>query len=93
MTRPTAGGHRPKPQGEAVAEFVTTVLADQIGPVAGLLVEESLADCGASTADLHRSRVFLVFLKALKDRLPQDIDRQTVYDQLWHRALARFTFV
>lgn len=83
---------QPVGEGQSVRRFVIACLADHVGPVADLIVDDALNQCGVQDQELHRSRKFLVFLKALKAELPADIDRQTVYDQLWHRALARFDF-
>lgn len=78
--------------GETVYDFVVEVLAEQLGPVAQLIAEDALHASHLEVDKLNHSRVFLVFLKAVKLELPPDIDRQTTYDLIWHRALRRFDF-
>lgn len=61
------------------------------GPVAELLVEDALAKCGVSEADMTAG-TYIRFLQKLHDELPTEIDRDKTCHAVRKIVLAKYGF-
>jgi len=64
-------------------DFTSTMVADQIGPVSIIIIEQALAKMPKRQQEMNSSRDYLIFLKQLKRELPEDINRKELCDKLW----------
>jgi len=64
-------------------DFTIDIVANEIGPVSIIVIEQALAKVPAKQNKMSSSRDYLVFLKQLKRELPEDIDGKQLCDKLW----------
>ena len=64
-------------------DFTSNMVADQIGPVSIVIIEQALENMPARQQKMSSSRDYLVFLKQLQKELPEDINRKDLCEKLW----------
>lgn len=70
-------------------DFTSTIIAEQIGPVSIVIIEQALSRMSLKQQKMSSSRDYLVFLKQLKRELPEDINRKELCEKLWVEMMAK----
>jgi len=68
-------------------DFTSNMVADQIGPVSVVIIEQALENMPARQQKMSSSRDYLVFLKQLQKELPEDINRKELCEKLWVKMM------
>lgn len=64
-------------------DFTSNMVAKKVGPVAIVLINQSVQKMNVKQKQMRNSRDYLVFLKILKKELPSDIDAKELCESLW----------
>jgi hypothetical protein len=67
------------------------LLAEKIGPIAGIIVSDILTELGITERDMTASH-FLQFVRVLYAKLPTSIDRRAVCQELQVSVLKAYGF-
>lgn len=72
-------------------ETTERILAQKIGPIAPLLIDEVLAELGVTEQDVTASH-FVKCVRSLYNKLPESLDRRTICRDLQAEVLRSYGF-